>query len=65
MEDQTITTTTRPRVTLKRFGKGCSWDIASSESGNLPEIKLIIDEIEKANEIMEKKFNTKKKVKKE
>ena len=53
MEEQKITTLTKPRVTLKKYGKGYSWDIALSEGENLTEI---IEEIEKANNLMKQKF---------
>lgn len=57
MEEQKIITTTKPRITLKKTTGKYNWDIASSESGSLAEIKLIISELETANEIMMGKFS--------
>ena len=54
MEEQKITTITKPRITLKKLSTGIyNWDISSSEGETLTEI---IEEIEKANNLMKSKF---------
>ena len=63
MEEQIIKTigSTKPRVTLKKLTDGFNWDIGISESGNLEEIKLMIKDLEEANNIMKERFPTKPK----
>ena len=57
MEDQKIITSTSPRVTLKKLsGSKYGWDISLSDGENLTDI---IEEIEKANNLMKEKFKSK------
>ena len=59
MEEQRIITSTRPRVTLKKLsGSKYAWEISLSDGENLTEI---IEEIEKANNLMKDKFKSKEK----
>ncbi len=57
MEDQTITTTTAPRITLKKnFAGQYGWDIALSSEDS----QELIKRIEEQNKIMLKKFKEEK-----
>jgi len=67
MENQTITTTTAPRITLKKSGMkrlGLGWEIASSSSKDKAELKSIVKMLTVINEDMETAFNKKEEKKK-
>ncbi len=51
MENQTITTTTNPRITLKRtsVNQKVGWEIASSSSKDEPELKLMVGMMSRIN----------------
>lgn len=68
MEDQTITTTTKPRVTLKysSLKKYRVWEMASSNSKDKEELLKITDMLKEVDDHMTEIFpNPKGKVKKE
>lgn len=59
MEEQLITTTTKPRITLKKSPlRKCElgWEIVSSSSKDKAELKLIVEMITEVNGDMEKAF---------
>ena len=66
MEEEKITTTTTPRITLKKSGMkrmGLGWEIASSSSKDEEELKLIMEMITRVHGDMEKAFIKIKEVK--
>lgn len=58
MEEQKIinTNTTTPRITLRQYGSGCSWDIASSSSGDKEELEKIMEMLNEINKKMKETF---------
>jgi len=64
MEEQKITTTSSPRIVLKRtsVNKKLGWEISTSSSQDKEELKKMVGMLEEINKDMEEKF-TKSKIK--